>query len=116
MAPFVFDSGPGGSTAENSQSASSSRDCFGLSGIAGGGAGQGTTAIVSSSCGVISGSDLKRNINSKADWYAALSPTMTLDGLRMGCDLSRPEAKMYLQKLGRTFTVGTLRGLRAVCR
>jgi len=114
----VFDEGPGGLTVgqSQSQSASSNPSCFGTSGVAGEGDGSKRTAIVSSSCGMISAEDLKTNVTSTADWYAAHSPKMTVDGLRMGCELSRTDARMYLQMLGQTFSFETLRDFRAACK
>lgn len=112
----MFDEGPGGLTVGQSQSTASNPSCFGLSGIAGEGDGSKRTAIASSSCGIISADDLETNVTSKADWYAAHSPKMTVDGLRMGCDLSHTDARMYLQVLGQTFSFETLRDFRAACK
>lgn len=116
FAMFIFGGGPGGSTVSNSQSASAERNCFGLSGVAGRGDASATTAIASSSCGLISAEDLEGRVTSKADWYAAHSPKITVDGLAMGCELPRTDARMYLDALGETFTVATLREFRGACK
>lgn len=103
-------------TESQPQETSQERNCFGLQGVAGEADGSARTVVSSNSCGIISAEALKDKIRSKADWYAAFSPKLSVGALKMGCNLSYPEAQMYAQKLGPTFSIDTLRRFRAVCK
>ena len=113
--------GPDGSTgsplpSQPHQVAAQGHDCLGLVGVAGEADGSARTIVSSPSCGTVSAEALKSNIGSKADWYAAFSPKLSVGALKMGCGLSYADARTYAQKLGPTFSVETLRSFQAVCK
>lgn len=64
---------------------------------------------------LISATDLRDNINSKADWYASF-PRTTPAGIAMGCDIPMVAARKYNEELGRTFRAKTLASFRADCK
>jgi hypothetical protein len=112
---LAFFGGPGGTSESRSQSVREERDCFGIQGIAGeAGSGSGT-AIRSGSCGLVSAETLKNHIGSRADWYAAFSPKLSIAQMSFGCGISRADARIYSRKLGPTFSADTLREFRNVC-
>lgn len=96
--------------------ATQGRGCFGLTGVAGEGDGSARSVVSASSCGIVSAAALKSDIGSKADWYAAFSPKLSVGALKMGCGLSYADARTYAQKLGPKFSVETLRSFQAVCK
>lgn len=114
-AALFLNGGGGESLTADSRSSDSVRDCYGLAGISGSGRGGARVVLASNGCDLVRAAELASAVTSKADWYAAHSPKVSVDGLAMGCDLPRDEARSFSRRLGPTFSVKTLRSFRAAC-